>query len=155
MRSIHWWPNFGGHFWSCKRPWNNKVGKAKNFASLWETCLRYSNFAKENCLKIWAFETLTLCHEFIHNMFSFPRNMASWTIDLHNCKGPFGESFSNFVFTSTYKKLSLTYFIKHGTHHYFLPHVWNLILLHFSFCLMGLTSNSSSHFEDLVYILIN
>jgi hypothetical protein len=91
----------------------------------------------------------------IHNMFSFPRNMASWTIDPHNCKGPFGESFSNFVFTSTYKKLSLTYFIKHGTHHYFLPHVWNLILLHFSFCLMGLTSNSSSHFEDLVYILIN
>jgi hypothetical protein len=88
-------------------------------------------------------------------MFSSPRNMASQTIDPHNCKGPFGQSFFNFVFTSTYKKLSLTYFIGHGTLHYFLPHVWNLIWFHFSFCLMGLTSNSSSHFEDLVYILIN
>jgi hypothetical protein len=81
--------------------------------------------------------------------------MASQTIDPPICKGPFEQSFFNFVFTSTYKKLSLTYFIGHGTHHYFLPHVWNLIWFHFSFCLMGLTSNSNSHFEDLVYILIN
>jgi hypothetical protein len=81
--------------------------------------------------------------------------MASSTIDPHNCKGHFGESFSNFVFTLTYKKLSLTYFIEHGTHHYFLPHVWNLIWFNFSICLIGFTSNSNSHFEDLVYILIN
>jgi len=43
----------------------------------------------------------------------FSKKYGKSNIDPHKCKGLFGQSFFYFVFTSTYKKLSLTYFIGH------------------------------------------